>query len=496
MLRMADQPNIVLFLTDQLRADALGCYGNTICPTPNLDRFAANGMLFDNAFTTSPACSPSRASLMTGNYSHNHGVLLNTHIDPAFSRGLDPQTETFADVLKGAGYRTDYIGKWHVHETLPPTEYGFDRYEDRWGSRGDRVPGSEIAIDFPGGSVPVAATATTDAQKLFPAEAVTRGLEMINDRAVEANPFFLRIDVVEPHFECTPPEPFASLVDPKSIPPWPNFEETFEGKPMSHLRKHQEWHLEEYDWEWWSKVVAKYYGVISYVDACFGKLMEGLEESGLSNNTIVVFSTDHGDAMGSHKHFEKAGTLYDEVYRVPLIMGGPKRWVQPGKRKEFVRLLDLAPTFAEWAETEFSSPIDGLSAAPLAAGKTPEAWPDSVYAEYHGEVWGYNSQRMVRTENWKYGFEPNGLDELYDLKNDPHEMINLIDEAEHSGTVTEMRGRLHGWIDATADHFTWPWVKMNLPDPIMPKGITTPRKQGKQSESQRNYANSIRQNKD
>ena len=91
MLRMADQPNIVLFLTDQLRADALGCYGNTICPTPNLDRFAANGMLFDNAFTTSPACSPSRASLMTGNYSHNHGVLLNTHIDPAFSRGLDPQ---------------------------------------------------------------------------------------------------------------------------------------------------------------------------------------------------------------------------------------------------------------------------------------------------------------------------------------------------------------------------------------------------------------------
>jgi arylsulfatase A-like enzyme len=295
---------------------------------------------------------------------------------------------------------------------------------------------------------------------------------MIDDRLAEPNPFFLRIDVVEPHFECTPPEPFASLVDPKSIPPWPNFEETFEGKPMSHLRKHREWHLEEYDWKWWSKVVAKYYGVISYVDECFGRLLEGLEERGLSDNTIVVFSTDHGDAMGSHKHFEKAGTLYDEVYRVPLIMGGPKRWIQTGGREEFVRLLDLAPTFAEWADTKFTAPIDGLSVAPLAAGKTPAEWPDSVYAEYHGEVWGYNSQRMVRTQDWKYGFEPNGLDELYDLQNDPHEMVNLIDEPEHSATVTEMRSRLHGWIDATADQFTWPWVKMNLPDPIMPRGIT------------------------
>ena len=467
---MAEQPNIVLFMTDQLRADALGCYGNAVCPTPNLDRFAASGRRFDGAFTTSPVCSAARASLMTGQYPHNHGVMLNTHIGPAFSRGLDPATPTFASLLKAAGYRLDYLGKWHVHQDRDPTEYGFDRYEVCNGRAGS-VAGSEIAIDFPAGPYTVAATSPHAPEELTPAVRVRRGLEMIDERVAQDTPFFLRIDVVEPHFSCVPPEPYASLIDPAEIPPWPNFDESFEGKPESHRRKHREWNLEGKEWEWWSQVVAKYYGVVAYVDACFGDLVQGLEERGLNQNTIVLFSTDHGDAMGSHKHFEKAGTLYDEVYRVPLLMAGPERWIQPGVTSDFVRLLDLAPTFAEWAGTSFETPIDGISAAAVAAGQTPPDWPDSLYAEHHGEVWGYHSQRMVRTHGWKYGWEPNGLDELYDLTDDPHELVNLIHDPDHADTVAEMRARLHGWIDATADQFTWSWVKMNLPDPVTPQGI-------------------------
>ena len=108
--------------------------------------------------------------------------------------------------------------------------------------------------------------------------------------------------------------------DPKSIPPWPNFDETFEGKPAAHLRKHQEWHLEDKDWSWWQNVVSKYYGDVSLIDDCVGRVLDAIQECGIEDDTIFVFSTDHGDATGSHKHFEKSGTMYDEVFRIPRFL--------------------------------------------------------------------------------------------------------------------------------------------------------------------------------
>ena len=133
-------PNIVLFLTDQLRRDALGCYGNEICQTPNLDQLAEEGVRFDQAYTTSPVCSPARASLMSGLYPHNHGVMLNTHIAPAWNRGLSTDVPTFSRLLKEAGYVLDYAGKWHVHQDIGPEGYGFDRHEMGTGGRGKIVP--------------------------------------------------------------------------------------------------------------------------------------------------------------------------------------------------------------------------------------------------------------------------------------------------------------------------------------------------------------------
>ena len=135
-------PNIVLFMTDQLRRDALGCYGNEICKTPNLDRLATEGTRFDQAYTVSPVCSPSRTSLMSGLYPHNHGVMINTHIAPAWCRGLSTETPTFSDRLKKAGYVLDYAGKWHVNEDLGPEEFGFDRHRQGRPARGC-VPGTE-----------------------------------------------------------------------------------------------------------------------------------------------------------------------------------------------------------------------------------------------------------------------------------------------------------------------------------------------------------------
>ena len=291
---------------------------------------------------------------------------------------------------------------------------------------------------------------------------------MLRERANDERPFFLRIDTPEPHFANVVPEPYASMYGPESIPPWPNFGESFEGKPASHLRKHREWHLEDKDWAWWREVVAKYYGEVSLIDECVGRVLRAIREFGIEENTIFVFATDHGDALGSHRHFEKAGTMYDEVYRVPLLVRLPPGLGEPQAVSAFARLLDLMPTFVEWAGAELPAPVDGRSVAPLLRGEAPGEWPDSVYCEHHGEVWGYHSQRMVRTRRWKYVYDPHDLDELYDLQEDPAELDNLAADRRHADVLGEMKARMLGWNDATKDMFRWSWVRWNFPEPIPP----------------------------
>jgi arylsulfatase A-like enzyme len=465
---MPNHPNVVLFMTDQLRRDALGCYGNKICKTPNLDVLAEQGICFENAFTISPVCSPSRASLMTGLYPHNNGVMINTHIAPAWSRGLSPETQTFSTILNQAGYSLDYVGKWHVHQDLGPREYGFDRHEES-SSKRDVLPGSETATTFlDGRSYVLAGTSSCSEDQTTLAIRTRQGIAMMRERSAEGAPFFLRIDVTEPHHANIPPEPYASMYDPENIPPWDNFHDDFRGKPDGHMRKREEWGLVDKDWDWWSQIVAKYYGDVTHIDTCVGEVLTAIEELGIGENTIFVFSTDHGDAMGSHNHFEKAGTMYDEVFRIPLLAKGPSKWVTPGKVDSFVRLLDLMPTFVEWSGEQLEKPVDGKSLAPLMQGETATDWPDSVYCESHGEVWGYFSQRMVRTKRWKYVYAAHTKDELYDLLEDPAELRNLIDDPEQAETLDKMKARLIGWNDATNDMFRWNWVRSNFPKPIPP----------------------------
>jgi len=460
-------------MTDQLRRDALGCYGNTICRTPNLDRLAEQGPCFENAFTVSPVCSPARASLLTGLYPHNHGVMINTHIAPAWSTGLSPEIPTFSSILKQAGYALDYVGKWHVNNDVPPHGFGFDRHEAVW-ERPDLVKGTEIRIDFANGKGQLAAaTDGRPREETSLWQRIQMGIRYMRERADEEQPFFLRIDMPEPHFACIPPEPYASIYRPEDIPPWDNFNDDFSGKPMGHLRKQQEWHLQGKDWSWWCQVVAKYYGVISFIDDCVGEVLETIRDLGIENDTIFVFSTDHGDAMGSHGHFEKAGTMYDEVYRIPLIMGGPRERIAPDRIDAFVRSLDLMPTFVEWAGGQIPKPIDGRSLASWARGESVDNWPDSVYCEHHGEVWGYQSQRMVRTQRWKYVYDPHSMDELYDLQEDPAELVNRVNDPSCHDVLREMKARLLGWNDATDDMFKWAWVRWNFPEPILPAGATS-----------------------
>ena len=461
-----NRPNIILFMTDQLRQDALGCYGNRICQTPNLDRLAAEGATFDSAYTTSPVCSPARASLLTGLYPHNHGVMINTHIAPAWCRGLAPEIPTFSRLLRDGGYALDYVGKWHVHQERGPGEWGFHRHVTPSAVR-EGKPDTMLYIDFPGGRQSVGGVLDAPKEQSASWRCTDQGIRFIRERAAGRYPFFLRIDLGAPHFANIVPEPFASQYDPAAIPPWPNFDESFAGKPASHLRKHREWHLEDKDWAWWQQAVARYYGDVTLLDACLGRVVAAVEEAGIAEDTIIIFTTDHGDSMGSHKHFEKAGTMYEEVFRIPLIIRRPRR---PAQRIErFVRLMDLMPTILDLAGIEPPPDIDAISLLPLLRGEEPAGWPDSVYCENHGEVWGYQTQRMVRTRDWKYVYNAHDIDELYDLRNDPFEMSNRISSPAAREVLAEMKGRLLGWNDATGDQLQWNWVRWNFPPPIPPR---------------------------
>jgi arylsulfatase A-like enzyme len=179
--------------------------------------------------------------------------------------------------------------------------------------------------------------------------------------------------------------------------------------------------------------------------------------------------------LGSHRHFEKAGTMYDEVYRIPLLVRMPAGWSRGRRPLPFVRLLDLMPTLVELAGAELPQPVQGRSLVPLLRGEEPTDWPDSVYCEHHGEVWGYQSQRMVRTTGWKYVYNPHDLDELYNLQDDPGELLNLAERPEFAGVREETQARLLGWNDATGDMFRWSWVRWNFPKPVLPSEVSPAR---------------------
>ena len=461
------KPNIILIFCDQLRQDALGCYGNEICKTPHLDALAQRGRRFTHAFCTSPQCSPSRTSLMTGRYPHEHGVMVNTHLTTAWNRGLDPQAQTFVEPLKAAGYALDYVGKWHVHEDLDPTAFGFDRHQYGHGKGKQIRPGSELVATMPYGEQVIAGIDDNPDSRLVREANV--GIQWIKERAAQEQPFFLRVDHIEPHFPCMAPAAFADQYQAADIPPWPNFPDDLSNKPHSHHCKSRQWGLGDKPWSFFAESLARYYAVVSALDEQIGRYVRCIDELGIWDETIFIVTCDHGDAQGSHGHFEKAGTMYDEIFRLPFIVAGPVSLVQPGVCDSFVRLQDLMPTFCAFAEQPVAETLSARSLLPLLRGEEePRDWTDGIYAEHHGGQSGYCTQRMYRTKEWKYCYEPFGSDELYDLKQDPYEMHNLINDPEHADILETMRARMMGWNDASGDHLQWKWSRNQFPEPLLP----------------------------
>ncbi|SDR39101.1 sulfatase-like hydrolase/transferase [Natronobacterium texcoconense] len=477
---MADadtRPNVLLVLTDQERYDCTAPDGPPV-ETPTMDRLSSEGLRFSRAFTPISICSSARASLLTGQFPHGHGMLNNCHEDDAIQPNLPTGIPTFSEILDANGYDCTYTGKWHVGRDQTPETFGFaylggsdkhhddidDAFREYREERG--VPLGEVDLeeelytgDDPRDSSEgtfVSATTSIDVEETRAWFLAERTIEAIDRHADgDGSPFFHRADFYGPHHPYVVPEPYASMYDPDEIEPPDSYAETYDGKPQVHENYLHYRGVDGFDWDLWAEAIAKYWGFVTLIDDQFERVLEALEEHGFDDETAVVHASDHGDFVGAHRQFNKGPLAYDDTYHIPMQV----RWpgvTEPGSVCEQpVHLHDLAPTFLEMADAEIPETFDARSLVPVIenGGDVPDGleWPDSIFAQYHGDEFGLYSQRMVRTDRYKYVYNSPGIDELYDLAADPAELQNLIDHPDYAGVRREMRERLVDWMDRTDD---------------------------------------------
>lgn len=436
--------NIIVFLLDQLAWRALPAYGNSFAQTPNIDRIAEGGLIIDGCYTACPLCQPARAALWTGRYPHETGVLSNGRNWP--ERGIPNSMPTVGETFSRAGWQTVHFGKTHDGGALR----GF--YCE---------PEEELVFPEENKAFPLNVDSFRDR---YTVKAACRFLEEREDE----RPLLMITDLVNPHNICA--WIGANQGIHESVPgnmPLPllpdNFEfEDIRNRPAavrylccSHNRQAQTvgWTPENF-----REYLQAYYYYLSMADRDVGTILDTLEKCGYTpENTLFVFSADHGDSMAARGQVTKQVTLYEETTRVPLIFKG--LGVKPGKQEGITSLLDLFPTLCGWAGIVPPEDLRGTDlSSVLSGGALPER--EYIAGEWHTE-WGFTVSpgRMIRTERYKYTrYIEDGGEELFDLVLDPMEQKNLAPDPDSAVILTKMRSLLGKHLDVTGDPFeTLPW---------------------------------------
>ncbi|MFP4500707.1 MAG: sulfatase [Candidatus Hydrogenedentota bacterium] len=404
--------NMVFILIDDQRFDALG-FVNDFFDTPNLDKLAAGGTFFENAFVTTSLCSPSRATTLTGQYAHQHGVLDN-------STRLDPDTPTFPKLLQEAGYKTAFCGKWHMGGSSDEPRPGFDRW-----------------VSFRGQGVYYDPTFNIDGERVRREGYVT---DLITDYAEDFlrqerdNPFFLYMSHKAVHDDFSPAKRHEGDYADREYP-YPSTmadtEENYAGKPEWVREQRDSWHgvdgmyNEQVDFDGFVK---RYAEALKAVDDSVGRIVETLRETGQLDDTLIVFTSDNGFQFGEHGLIDKR-TFYEASIRVPLIVHCPNLVPAGARREEMILNLDHCPTILEAAGLPIPETVQGLSfAGMLDGGEIP--WRTEWLYEYFWERAFPQTPTVlgVRTDRYKLMHFHGVWDkyELYDIIEDPHETKNLL----------------------------------------------------------------------
>lgn len=432
------QYNIVFILLDDQRYDAMGfLQGQSFLETPNMDAVARNGAYLPNAYVTTALCSPSRASILTGQYAHRHRVVDN---DSAMPPGLT----FFPQYLQKAGYETAFIGKWHMGGPTDHPQPGFTHWVSFKG-QGHYLPHQD-GLNVNGKKVPQKGYITDELNAY--------AVEWLKGRR-STKPFMLYLSHKAVHAEFIPADRHCGrYANVKFAPPKTMDPANVSGAPMWVRNQRNSWHGVDFPYHSTLDIdeyYKRYAETLLAVDEGVGKILELLKQKGLAENTLVAVMGDNGFAFGEHGLIDKR-TAYEESMRVPLVMQLPAV-IKPGSRvEEVVANIDLAPTFLELGGTRAPANMDGKSYVPILKGEKI-AWRDSLLYEYY---WEYAfpqtpTTHALRDDRYKY-INYYGLwdiNELYDLRQDPLETRNLINSAEHKTIVDQMRKQLFGIMEKT-----------------------------------------------
>lgn len=456
--------NVLLIHSDQHRYDCVARHGlREHVRTPNLDRLCAEGASFDRAYATIPICTPARASLLTGTWPTRHGSFCIPTSE--LNRAARPELPTILQCLKQRGYRNGWVGKYHGELDItghPGTDEGVDAFVPLWNygdfrkSRGIPDEPAESGL-FGDENTETPADSTRLA---WQADQVTG---LLRQYGAGDAPFFLRWDPPEPHLPCRPASRFADLFEASEIPPWPSFPDGQSGKPAAQKRQKRIWGLEDWTWEDWQPIVRLYYGIIAELDYHIGRVLDTLDALGLAENTLVIYSTDHGDYCGGHGQLDKHFNMYDDVCRVPLILRSPGR-IAPGIRCDAFASneIDIAHTILAAANCTIPESFDGRNLLRMAAepGYRPR---DVAYAQYFGTETGAYSCRMIRDARYKFVYHPVGdMNEFYNLESDPGELQNRIEDPDLHLEVAQLMARLWDVMKEEGDPLANKWTAVEL----------------------------------
>jgi arylsulfatase A-like enzyme len=483
---MSKPKNIILITVDEWRADHLGCMGHPLVKTPNIDRLAAEGIVFENANCVSPLCVPSRTSMFTGQYVNTNRSLFfrpSDHVNSTRGSG-------FVEALKSNGYKIGIAGKNHAF-----TDEYFDKWFDfreeysHWGKMHGHITEADRKV---------AAYRHDEKREYFSNltddfDVMQEGLiedpepfaekECISSRIADdainfldqyqEDPFFLYFSFPDPHWPHLVCEPYFSMYNPDDVQDVEAMELDWNSHPFAHYVQAHVNGFESYSLEDRRKIVAVYFGMITFVDKAIGRVMNRLKELGLEKDTLVVFTADHGCYGGRYGMVGKTKGFQEPLVQIPLIIKGDG--IQPRRTEAMVSNIDFLPTLFECIGLPPVRCAQGGSFLEVLHGESnvyrkevfaeggrpidpPPVIPIEEYDEYRNRCKEKDGPRwfldytcngraaMIKTDRWKYCYYVGDRPELYDLKNDPQERNNLVGFEEHAGVREDLRNRLMDWV--------------------------------------------------
>ena len=491
MCQMPDNPNIVFIISDQQRQDTLACYGADWMNVPNLNALAGESFVFENAYVAQPVCTPARATIMTGLYPHTAGPIVN-------QIHLDESVPVISEMLSDDYYK-GYMGKWHLGNDLVP-QHGFDVWVSAEDSHRYTKPEQRYLVSSynkylvehgyqPDRVRDGVGVFSSDAHYDMPEE--HQMASFLGDRAaefIEANsdrPFALYVSTFEPHSPYH--GPFMDMYDPATLPVGPAFLRKPESASLVN-RVRSNYFLQfmldgvdqtsdDYMTRYaapredvttelgWRTLRAHYMANVTLVDRMVGKITAALERAGVADNTIVVFTSEHGDMMGDHGMLEKR-SFFEDASRVPLLMRVPWLSGESVRVPGSVGHIDLVPTLLDLSSHEAPRNLQGKSLQPVMVGES-DLGDNDVFIQWNGtsdeipdrflgsaeinRMLALPWRSVVTPDRWKLNLCAGDQCELYDLNSDPYEMNNLFDDPAHRDRVRDMAARIRIWQHRTGD---------------------------------------------